>query len=601
MSERPDADASGVFREACFLALDVWRQFGVRVTTLIGMMVAAHALEGIAVALMLPLMANLGVPAGPTPMAAALGALPARLGLPPGLPGTGLLMLGLIGLSATVFLGQARFAGWLQMRYAIRWQTSLFDACMYAALPFHGERRAADAVNAIITDVDRVRFAFYHACQVLAAGVNLVVFLLLAALVSLPTTIAIGASGITLFAATRPLMRRSFSYGQDITQTSAQLQSDVAEFIVGIKAVKSQAAEVAAGRRVKCSSDRLATLYFFANLDVQKAKAVFEFGGAAAIAVTLIAAPHVLAVDIGTVVVVLALFVRLLPRFTALQQGVHGLSNALPALGNLRSQLAAARAAAETQDQRPLPADLSASAPAVALCEAVVVRDGRKLLDRVSVTIPGGRIVAFVGASGSGKSTLVDAILGLVPLTSGTIMIGNHPIADLPIGAWRRSVGYVGQDTSLLAGSVVDNVRFGNDASDGEVAAALVRAHATFVIDRKDGGAAVVGDRGVRFSGGERQRIGLARALAVPRLLYILDEATSALDAATESEVIETVADLAGPATVIVVAHRFSAVRRADEIHVLDGGRIVESGRWEDLDRPGTRFRMLRELQHASP
>lgn len=215
--------------------------------------------------------------------------------------------------------------------------------------------------------------------------------------------------------------------------------------------------------------------------------------------------------------------------------------------------------------------------------------------------IPSGRIVAFVGPSGSGKSTLVDAILGLVPLASGSITVNGTPLAELPLPAWRRAVGYVGQDTMLMGGTIADNVRFGNDATDAQVEAALARASAAFVGALALGSATEVGDRGVRLSGGERQRIGLARALAVPRLLYILDEATSALDAETEAEVIDTVAQLAGKATVIVVAHRFSAIRAADIIHVVEDGRIVESGRWEELDRPGTRFRTLRALQHAMP
>jgi ATP-binding cassette subfamily C protein len=590
-----------VLSEIGFLAADAWRRFGFRVPALILMMIATHVLEGLAVATVLPLVASLGVPSSATPVTLFLGDLPSLLGLPAGIAGIGLLMIGLIVLSAAIFLGQARYAAWLQVSYAMQWQTTLFDAYLRAELSFLTERRAADAVNAIVTDVDRVRAAFHHACQVLAAAANLVVYLIIAVLISPTISVSVTMVGLLLFAATRPLIKRSYSYGADITRTSAEIQSDAVEFTTGAKLVKAQAAEVAAVNRLKGSANRLAHLYFYTNFDVQKAKTVFEFGGAAAIALLLIAGPLLLSVDIATVLVLLALFVRLLPRFTALQQGVHALGITLPALSNLRAQLAAARAAAEPDDTRPLPSDVTGSAPSIAFRHVTVVRGDRTVLDSIDLTIPAGRIVAFVGPSGSGKSTLVDAILGLVPIAAGSITINRTPLPELPLPAWRRAVGYVGQDTALMTGTVADNVRFGNDATDEQVEAALARASAAFVDKLALGSATEVGDRGARLSGGERQRIGLARALAVPRLLYILDEATSALDAETEAEVIGTVAQLAGKATVIVVAHRFSAIRTADMIHVVEDGRIVESGRWDELDRPGTRFRTLRDLQHAVP
>jgi ABC-type multidrug transport system fused ATPase/permease subunit len=144
-------------------------------------------------------------------------------------------------------------------------------------------------------------------------------------------------------------------------------------------------------------------------------------------------------------------------------------------------------------------------------------------------------------------------------------------------------------------------VRFGNKATDAQIAAALAAAAADFASEIERGNAIAVGDRGARLSGGERQRLGLARALAVPRRLYVLDEATSALDVETELRVIQTVTALAGAATVLVVAHRFSAVRAADVIHVIEDGRVIESGTWDELDRLGRRFRVLKELQSVTP
>ena len=289
---------------------------------------------------------------------------------------------------------------------------------------------------------------------------------------------------------------------------------------------------------------------------------MFEFGGAAGIAGLLVVGPLLLDVKIATVLVILALFVRLLPRVSALQQGLQALNVLMPALDNLQR-----------------------------------LRDEARALDGVDLDLPPGRIVAIVGPSGSGKSTLVDAVLGIVPLSSGLIEIGGIALDDLPLPAWRRTIGYVGQDTALFAGSVADNVRLGTQAGAEAVEAALDKAAAHFVRRLAAGVNTEVGDCGARLSGGERQRLGLARALAAQRRLFVLDEATSALDSETEAEVMRTVEGIAGEATVLIVAHRFSAVRGADIIHVLENGRIVESGDWSSLDQLGTRFYMLKQLQ----
>jgi ATP-binding cassette subfamily C protein len=378
------------------------------------------------------------------------------------------------------------------------------------------------------------------------------------------------------------------------------VQSLASESIAAAKLVKANAAEDVACGRFAEAAGRLAAANFANAFDIQKAKAVFEFGGAAGVAAILIVGPLLLSIDVATVLVVLALFVRLLPRVTGLQQGVQALTALLPALANLRAQLDAARAVAEPANDALLPGNIARRVPSIVFEGVTVVRGGRPVLRDVDLVLPAGRIVAFVGPSGSGKSTLVDAVLGLVPLAYGSIRIGETPLSQIPLPAWRRSVGYVGQDTVLLGGTIAENVRFGNAASDAQVDAALAASAADFVASLDLGGATPVGDRGAKLSGGERQRLGLARALAVPRLLYVLDEATSALDAETEARVIGTVAALAGSATVLVVAHRFSAVRAADTIHVVEDGRIIESGTWDELDRPGQRFRVLKELQSVA-
>ena len=359
-------------------------------------------------------------------------------------------MLVLIGTSAATFLAQARYAAGLQVIYATQWQTRLFAASIRADLAYLGDQRGGDVVNALVTDVNRVAGAFYHSCIVLAASVNLVVYLVLAMLVSPIVSVAVVGLGAVLLLATRPFLSRAYGYGAAITQASADVQSLASESIAAAKLVKANAAEDVPARRFAEAAERLASANFANAYDIQKAKAVFEFGGAAGIAVLLIGGPLVLSIDVATVLVVLALFVRLLPRVTGLQQGLQALTALLPALANLRAQLDAARAVAEPDSDGPLPDNIVRRAPSIVFESVTVVRGGRPVLRDVDLVLPAGHIVAFVGPSGSGKSTLVDAVLGLVPLAGGSIRIGDTPLSKIPLPSWRRKVGYVGQDTMLL-------------------------------------------------------------------------------------------------------------------------------------------------------
>jgi ABC-type multidrug transport system fused ATPase/permease subunit len=250
-----------------------------------------------------------------------------------------------------------------------------------------------------------------------------------------------------------------------------------------------------------------------------------------------------------------------------------------------------------------LPASLADGPFSIRLHDVTVRHGDLVALHNVGLTIPAGACVALVGGSGAGKSTLVDAILGLVPLGGGSIEINNHALATLPLGELRRRVGYMTQEAVLFQGTVRENVLWGRgDDSDHIALEALQMAAAVDLVQRLPAGLdTVIGNRGSSLSGGERQRLGLARALVGSPGLLILDEATSALDAETETVVTDALRHLKGKVTILMIAHRLSSVRLADEIHVLDHGAIVESGTWSELTRHESRFAGLWRLQTNSP
>jgi ABC-type multidrug transport system fused ATPase/permease subunit len=210
----------------------------------------------------------------------------------------------------------------------------------------------------------------------------------------------------------------------------------------------------------------------------------------------------------------------------------------------------------------------------------------RPALSNVSVTIPEGAMVGFIGESGSGKSTLLDLLLGLLPATSGEIKVGSKNISS-DIRAWQGNVGYVPQNISLIDDSLKRNIAFGLPDTlidSTRVQRAIESAQlADLVASLPEGLETRIGERGIRLSGGQRQRIGIARALYEDPPILVLDEATSALDGSTESEFMDAVATLHGRKTIIIVAHRLSTLAHCDRIWQLEAGAVVGSGTYAQI------------------
>jgi ATP-binding cassette subfamily B protein/subfamily B ATP-binding cassette protein MsbA len=217
-------------------------------------------------------------------------------------------------------------------------------------------------------------------------------------------------------------------------------------------------------------------------------------------------------------------------------------------------------------------------------------------------TIPRGKVTALVGGSGAGKSTIADLLLRLYEPTGGAILADGVPIASYSLSSWRLRLGVVSQDTMLFSTTVAENIRFGQaGASDAEVEAAarLANAH-EFIATLPQGYDTLVGEGGHGLSGGQRQRLALARAVIRKPDLLVLDEATSALDSASEQLIQKALDTFAHERTVVVIAHRLSTISRADQILLIEEGRLVESGSHQELlDRHGQYARYWRLQSHA--
>jgi len=210
----------------------------------------------------------------------------------------------------------------------------------------------------------------------------------------------------------------------------------------------------------------------------------------------------------------------------------------------------------------------------------------KRILSDIRLTIRPGQTVAFVGPSGAGKTTIFSLIERFYAPTEGRIRLGETDIADLSLPLWRQAIGYVSQDSPLMSGTIRDNICYGIDRriDDRELKQAAELANAAEFIARLPAGYDTeVGERGVRLSGGQRQRIAIARALLRNPQLLLLDEATSSLDSESEALVQQALQNLKKDRTTLVIAHRLSTVFEADQIIVLERGRITGQGTHEEL------------------
>lgn len=287
---------------------------------------------------------------------------------------------------------------------------------------------------------------------------------------------------------------------------------------------------------------------------------------------------------------------KLVPALHRVFSAASSIRYAGPAVAALTRDLEEARGdAGHEAPHGPAPV----MARSLELIDAVVRYPGAEsdVLTAVDLRMERGDWIGIVGPTGAGKSTLVDAILGLLPLRAGRIEVDGTPLDPGDLPAWRRRIGYVPQRIFLSDDTLEANIAFG--LPQAQVDAGRVRAAAAMagiedvVAALPEGYRTRVGERGMRLSGGQAQRVGLARALYADPDLLLLDEATSNLDAGTEEAVLSALRQVAAERTVVMVAHRIATVRTCDRIVLLDGGRIVDQGTFDELHGRSELFRVM--------
>ncbi len=517
----------------------------------------------------------------------------------------------LIGLGAIVLLllvvgnAAAAFSTWSTLRFSwLRNHTiSLRLLSAYAAQPWAWflSRNSSDLTKNVLSEVQQV------VSGILVQGVQMLARLvvsafLLAAIVVVEPLLALvvfsvlaGAyGGIYLV-----IRRRINALGRNRSADNAQRFRLTSELLGGMKDVKFYGMEREVVERFVPSSERYAAAMASSTSLAQVPRYALEvvaFGGVLLIVLYLLVTNKPTAEAFPLIGVYAFAAYRLLPALQVAFAAMTTIRFNGAALNNICAQFEGLAPAAalghndnDNDNDQVVPLTLRGVGFSYPGSESPVLHD-------IDLDIARGDWVAFVGTTGSGKSTLCDLVLGLLEPDRGTISLVGQPFTASTARRWRRHVGYVPQQIFLVDDTIERNIAFGSREPldhDRVVAAARAAQIAGFIEEQPDGYRGVVGERGVRLSGGQRQRLGIARALYAHPAMLVLDEATSALDNETERTLFEHLRREHRHTTVVMVAHRLSTVRDCDCICVMERGRIVARGRYDDLLATSPAFRAL--------
>ncbi|MDQ0242539.1 ATP-binding cassette subfamily C protein [Bacillus fengqiuensis] len=468
-------------------------------------------------------------------------------------------------------------------------RVEMYSGLLQSEWSFFLKKRKSDLINTMTIELARVASGINQFLQLITSIVFAVIQIGFALWLSVKMTLLVLLSGIILAFFSRKFIKQSKKLGSKTSVLAQEYLAGVTDQLNGIKDIKSNALE----------ESRLAWLSSVVQgmfqeqveyIKLRMASQVFyKIASTILIAAFIFLSFNMFNAQPEQFLLIIIIFSRLWPRITAIQSSLEQLASTVPAFKSLMDLQNECKESIEwgvkTVNDKRSPFKVESDIKCVSVYFRYNKNEATFALQDINLTIKAKQMTAIVGHSGAGKSTLIDLLMGLNKPENGELLINGKPLSSENISSLRKSISYVSQDPFVFNASIRENLLMVvPNASENQLWDALeFAAAAEFVRKLPNGLDTFVGDRGVRLSGGERQRLVLARAILKKPSVLVLDEATSALDTENEAKIQTALERLKGTMTIIVIAHRLSTIRNADQVIVLDQGKIIQQGGFSQL------------------
>ncbi|MDF2859198.1 MAG: transporter [Neobacillus sp.] len=553
-------------------------------------MILMSLLEGVGILFLIPMISMsdiVSINTGGTPLSGvfdALHSIPSSFGMPI-----------ILGIYVLLVIGQNILQRQITIRNTIiqhgffrHLRIETYDALLHSNWDFFIKKRKSDIINSLTSEIATASAGTHSVLQFIASLIFTMIQIGLAFWLSANITIFVLISGLLLIFFSRKFLKRSLALGNKNYVSGKKYLAGITDQINGIKDIKSNTLEesrMSWFREVTQNMQNEQVEYAKLNT---KSQLYYKAASALLIALFILVAMNMFKAQGGQLILIILIFSRLWPRVAGIQASMEQIAMRIPsykAVINLQNECKLAKEfqVEDAYDIKPLQIRRGIE------CQNVSFRYNKMqptyALQDINLFVPANQMTAVVGRSGAGKSTLIDLLMGLNKQENGDLLLDGVPLSTANLLSLRRAISYVPQDPFLFNESVRENLLIVEpNANEEEIWEALeFSSAAEFVKQLPEGLDTMIGDRGIRLSGGERQRLVLARAILRNPSILVLDEATSSLDTENEAKIQGALEKLKGKMTIIVIAHRLSTIRNADQVIVLEQGKIIQKGEFVQL------------------